>query len=270
MIIGVDIGGTKVLAGAFDEAGEIVQLEKFPTPRDYRELVDKCVKTINKLSSNSKVEVCLGIPNDVDPESSQLIIRKLGWTEAKPFPGDIESGLADGSRVVFRNDAKLAGLFQARKGAAKNTHRALYLTISTGIGGAVTSDGSLDQAFEHLEPGATKYWREGAVMKWEDFASGNSFQLQNGTIGKETSSESAWKEYAEALSIGFYNLIRVINPDIIVVGGGMGSNLDKFKTFLNEEIRKLAQDTSASIPDIVLAVEPENSSLLGCYENLTK
>lgn len=145
LAIGVDVGGTKIAAGVVDEQGTIVAQTRRPTPamstaRTAAEIADM----VRELSSAHPVEsVGIGAAGFTGSDRSTVLFApNLAWRN-EPLGRIVEE--ATGLRTVVENDANAAGWGEARHGAAADARSAIVITVGTGIGGAIISDGQLQR-----------------------------------------------------------------------------------------------------------------------------
>ena len=105
----------------------------------------------------------------------------------------------------------------------------------------------------------------GHTLSWEQIAAGRVFYELFGELSKETSLE-AWSEIAKRISVGLQPLIAFTQPDVIVIGGSIGSFVPHFTDILSG---LLAENLPAAIavPKITSAPKPEEIVLYGCYDN---
>ena len=141
--IGVDIGGTKIAAGAVDETGTILATTRRDTPADDPALTaDVIADGVRELTTRYEaVAVGLGAAGFVDASrSSVLFAPNLAWRE-EPLRALIESRI--GLPAVVENDANAAAWAEARFGAGRGEEYVVVLTVGTGIGGGIVVEGRL-------------------------------------------------------------------------------------------------------------------------------
>jgi predicted NBD/HSP70 family sugar kinase len=264
MYLAIDVGGTKTLMAVFSEAGEILAQHKIATDHSYPNFLDSIKQiAVNELKNYQITHCCCAAPGTIDFEKGvALAFGNEDWRNV-PIREDIQS-LFPNSKVLIHNDAKLAALSEAIL-LANQYNKVLYLTMSTGIGGGVVNQGKIDPDFENFEPGQMVFEKDGKNLVWEDFASGRALKEQYGKLASEITDPDIWRTYAHSLANGFENLIATVKPDVIIVGGGVGSHLDKFKDDLDEELKKF-NNPLVPIPPILKAKRPEEAVIYGCYE----
>jgi glucokinase len=138
--IGIDIGGTKIAGALVDADGQIVLEERVPSPAgDPEAMVDAVVGLIERLSANHEV-IGAGVAaaGFIDAEQSTIIYApNISWRN-EPFKAKLEAKLS--IPVIIENDANAAGWAEFRYGAGRGYKHMIMLTIGTGVGGAVIAD----------------------------------------------------------------------------------------------------------------------------------
>lgn len=149
VIIGVDIGGSKILSGILTREGKILAQQKRPTLADRAagEILDDICGTIKELMLEVGVQrkdilgIAVGAPGPLDHVTG--IIKdppNLGWRNW-PLRDELSKRL--GAQLLLENDANLAALGEWRFGGSKASRNLIYITVSTGIGGGIIIDGKL-------------------------------------------------------------------------------------------------------------------------------
>lgn len=263
MYAAVDIGGTKTLVAVFDKDKNIVEQHKFPTNHDYDVFKVDLAKTVAELATDDFLRVVVAIPGKVERKHGiGVAFGNLPW-EHIPVQKDLEHIFK--CPVLIENDANLAGLGEAVEIPDFKKKAVLYITVSTGIGGGYITNGKLDPKFQDAEIGHMKLEYRDKLMDWEDFASGSAIYEKYGKKVSDLDDDRAWYMIARNLAVGIINVIAVMTPDIIIIGGGVGSHLDKFQDRLTEQL-KLYETPLLTLPEIIQAKHPEEAVLFGCYE----
>jgi predicted NBD/HSP70 family sugar kinase len=266
MILTIDIGGTKTLFGIFDLSGKLKKTYKFPTPETYPDFIDLLSSEVKKFIGTSKITKCVAaVPGKLDrARGIGLEFGNRPW-ENVPIGADLTK--ATGVPVDIENDANLAGLAEAL--LIPKYSKVLYVTVSTGIGSAYVVDGYLDKNMLDAEVGHMMLEHEGRLKTWESFASGKAvYNKLNKKVSEITDSKD-WYMISRNIAIGLINVIATTTPDAIVIGGGVGANLEKFLPRLEEELR-LYQTNVVSLPPIFKAQNPEEAVIYGCYALATQ
>ena len=273
--IGVDVGGTKVAAGFVDAQGEIHQHTRVPmnsegTAEEGLVAVTGAIDELMKLAPEANsVERCIGIcaPGPLDPHTG-VVLNPPNVTCWRNYPLAAEIARRYGGSVKLENDAKSAGLAEARWGAGRGYRYVFYTSIGTGIGAGILFDGHIyhgrtgaaDEAghmvidyrgpvcgcgkkgcIEALASGTSIAKR--ARTRLAEAAGRKSYMLElaGGQIEVVTSEvvgrayeagDSLAKEIlletVELVTIWLGNVVDLLEPDVIIFGGGVAAMLNPF------------------------------------------
>ena len=262
--VGLDVGGTSIKVGAVDDTGQVLHRDSSPLdgPRDLEEFLDKM--TALARGAGVKDELGVGIAGLVDRDAGRvdvspnleaiqgvdlraLLAERLGLSEAK---------------VVLENDANTAALGEARQGAAKGIDNVLVVTLGTGIGGGLVTngelyrgDGGLAGEIGHLviEPGGHPCGC-GSAGCAETLASGRAAERRAhaaglpaeapGDVGllceKARSGDQDARhllhEIGRDLGFALAAMITLLDLRTFVIGGGFGAALDLLDTGIRSGI----------------------------------
>lgn len=263
--MGIDVGATKTLAAVFDEDGNLIEKQKIPTNQNYDSFKSEIENVIlNQLSTHEFKSCCCAFPGLIDYEKGIVIsVPNLPSWQKLLVKTDI-ANIIQGAKIFVHNDAKLAGLSEATM-LDEKYHKVLYVTISTGIGGGVIVDSEIDREFETFEPGQMIFEHNGKEKKWESFASGKAFVERYARTASEVDDPQIWKDYVKLLVPGFENMLANVQPDVVIVGGGLGAHFEKFNSFLETELKQL-NNPLVPVPPMYKAKRPEEAVIYGCYE----
>lgn len=261
MYIAIDVGGTKTLLAVLNNQGEIVEQHKFPTPDKYSDQLQGFRDSLKQFKHQEFQAGGLGLPGSIDRERGvSLGSPHVKWANVH-IQADCEKIF--GCPFVIENDANMAALSEAM--LHKEYETVLYFTISTGIGTGVIRDQKLDPSLIKSEGGHMLLPFKDKLVMWEDFASGGAIYKHFGKKAAEITDEADWKYIARNLSLGFYQNIAVVQPDLIIVGGSVGTYYDKYGKYLETELAKL-EVPIIPIPPIVGAKRAETAVIYGCYD----
>jgi glucokinase len=221
MNLGVEIGGTKLQVGVCDPRGRIQQLVRVAVVRrnGARGILDQLEQVIRPLVHGHRVQaIGVGFGGPVDASSGRIVrsFHIKGWDGFA-----LRRWFLRRFRLptVIENDTNAATLAEALIGAGRGRRAVLYSNVGTGIGGGFVVDGKIHNGrFGATEIGHTRFFVRGRWRILEELSSGLSIER-----GKTTLAESA-KYYGIALA----NAITLLNPDIVVVGGGVARAGEKF------------------------------------------
>lgn len=283
IVIGIDLGGTRIKAVAIDHAGKLLYEQNQPTNDGDDKVWKNAVKTaVNEIQNKLQIkDTVVGISAPGLPNSSNSAIAFM--------PGRMQ-GLENfewsgflGTKTFVLNDAISAIVAEARYGAAKNKKNVVMLTLGTGVGGAILIDGkpyqgSFNKAghIGHMvvdsdgEPDII-----GIPGSLED-AIGNC-TIEKRTSGKFTSTHDLllacregdefareiWHTSVKKLAIALASLTNILSPEMIVLGGGITeSGKDLFGT-LEDLMAKYEWRTGGNKTEIVKAGYGELSGAVG-------
>ena len=250
------------MVAVFSANGKIVEQVKFPTPQDYDDFKIELAKTVAGLATKDFLRVVIAIPGHVDRDSGMgLRFGNLPWTNV-PIGRDAETIFK--APALVENDAKLGGFSEALLLKTKYK-KVLYLTISTGIGIGLIIDGKIDTDISDSGGRSILLEHRGKLTPWEDFASGKAIVARYQKRADEINDAAIWKAIVKDFSGGIIDLIAVMAPDVVVIGGGVGSHFDKFGPLLIERLKQY-EIPMMPIPPIVGAKHPEEAVIYGCYE----
>ena len=261
MYLGIDVGGTKTLVATLDDHGVILQRQKFPTDKNYAAWKQELAKVVDNLSTDSLIACGVAAPGRIDRKRGiGLGMGNLPWHDA-PIQKDVQNLVH--CPVVIDNDANLAGLSEAM--LVKKYRRVLYVTIGTGIGTGIIIDQMIDPDFADTEGGKILLEHDGKLKEWESFASGRAIKQTFGKEAREIESKTAWATIAHNLALGLIDLIAVVQPEVIIVGGGVAPYYDHLKDPLTK-ILKSYETPLIPIPPLQKAQRPEDAVIYGCYD----
>ncbi len=264
VFLGIDWGGTYIKAGLVDSQGRIVKKKVYSSNqlRQKQGFIRNLKALLGDLSSFTIKGVGIGVPGIVDVEKGFIyyLPNIPGW-EKYPLRSVLEKSL--GLPVFIDNDANAFALAEARLGAAKGKKRAIFLTLGTGLGGAIISDGKLLEG----KTSATELGHVPINLKGKlcgcggrgciETYVGNRYLLsryarlkkkkhevkevkqlfQRGLAG-EKEALIVWKEFSHNLGKFLAGMINVFNPQVIIFGGGVSGAFKLFKPLVAEEIKK--------------------------------
>ncbi|HEY8549845.1 MAG TPA: ROK family protein, partial [Vicinamibacterales bacterium] len=252
--IGIDLGGTKIEGIVIDAVGTALARERVPTPRGSYDgtlhAIAELVATLER-RVGGRCSVGIGMPGAVSPASGLIKNANSTWLNGKPFVADLSAALGRPVRVA--NDADCFALSEASDGAAAGAATVFGVIIGTGTGGGVVANGRLLAGPNAIAgewghnmlpwpeagewPGPPCYCgRTGCI---ETFLSGPGFErdheaatgvsLSAPEIVKRAEAGDAacvetLRRYESRLARGLASIINVLDPHVIVLGGGM-SNL---------------------------------------------
>lgn len=261
MLVTVDTGGTKTLVAGFERDGSIGAMLRFPTPANSREYVKILRAALEEHYSGEVVEAVVVALPGVIKDGVAVWCPNLGW---KNFNAQKAlKGVLGGVPLLIENDANLAGLAET-KTLDPMPRSTLYVTISTGIGTGVTTDGRIDPGLRLSEGGHALVEYDGVVREWESFASGKAIYDTYGKFARDITSKRVWSQIADRISRGFLAVIPILQPEVIIIGGSIGTYFDRYQRQLEALLRERLP-SHIPCPKLVQATHPEEAVIYGCY-----
>jgi fructokinase len=245
--IGIDLGGTKIEALALDAAGSEVFRKRVPTPRgDYAATISAIKALVHQIGEGT---VGIGIPGAESRATGLIKNANSTWLIGKPLAKDLEAAL--GRPVRLENDANCFALSEATDGAAKGAAVVFGVILGTGVGGGIVVHGKVIRGANGIagewghnplpQPGdqdlplpACYCGRAGCI---ETYLSGPALSnAHERSTGQRLNAEEIVARgdeslalYEERLARSLAGVINVLDPDVIVLGGGM-SNVARLYT----------------------------------------
>lgn len=251
MRIGIDLGGTKIEAIALGDRGDVLLRRRVPTPRDdYEETLACLQRLVGEIESElgESGTVGVGTPGAISPATGLLKNANSVWLNGKPLDRDLERAL--GRPVRIANDANCFTLSEAIDGAAAGAEVVFGVILGTGTGGGIVVRGrclagpnGIAGEWGHNPlpwpraeelPGPECYCgRRGCI---ETFLSGpglahdhqrstgrrlSSEEVVAAALSGDPAAEASLERYEDRLSRALVSVINVLDPDVIVLGGGL-------------------------------------------------
>ena len=274
--LAIDIGGTKFTVAAFDGSGMIRRESRSTDKEGGRDWMLGQIEAIARAWHSElhfdRCGVGFGGPVNFAEQRIALSTHVGGWRDF-PLSAHLEQAL--GLPVIMDNDANAGAVGEAVHGAGQGCDPLFYMTISTGIGGGIWSQGNVWR-------GADSYAGEighltirpdgpqclfGAYGCFERMCSGLSLERDYGKSAKELIADPEFVlRYVVDLALGVKACIMLLNPARIVIGGGIGKAGDPLFVPLRAELRRRITDWSAARIDVVPAQLGDDSVLYGALE----
>jgi glucokinase len=242
-VIGVDLGGTKILAGLVARDGTIGRTIELPTPDGTQESVLAAIDgVVDGLLADGAVAVGYGVPLNIDRRTgvalgaNNLPLHEVSFVDRAHDRYDIPAGV--------ENDGNAAALAEWRLGAGRGANDLIMLTLGTGVGGGIVLDGRLYRGWAelghtvvvaggppcqgrchghgHLEAVASGHAADRAAAALYG-ADADAHVLVDRARGGEVRAIDALAEIGRLLGIAVGSLVNIFDPDVVVVGGGFGA-----------------------------------------------
>lgn len=263
--MGIDIGGTKLLAAYSSDGRRLTTTAKIATPQDQRQAIPAIMKLIDQVAAGRPIaSVGLAAPGPLDFERGIMLAPpNLPW---RNFP--IVKALQDKTRhhVSLTHDAAGGGLTEAILGAGQGFKRVLYITISTGIGTSLVIDGQIDHGQSNSEGGHITIQSDGPICScgarghFEAVVSGRAIKRRFGKAGYQITDPKIWDEIARDMAAGIASLAAITTPDVIVLGGGVSVHFARFKKPLAHHLGEVYK---FHLPPVKMARFVETAPVIG-------
>lgn len=297
MRIGIDLGGSHIGIGLVDDIGNILLKKEKDILKEeklnIKEIINTTIKTnIEDVLKQKNINI-----NEIEyigiAFPAALKNGKIGLAVNLQIIGDdIRKQLQEYFKVpvYIKNDAKCAAICEKEYGSLKPYENAIFLTIGTGIGGAIFINSRLLETKENdtTEVGHMVIQKDGIECNcgrkgcFEKYASIKALkdkvikeyslkgeisglQLHNFIIEKQETKkmQEIIEEYMDNLSLGISNLINLFEPEAISIGGSFAYYEDIFLERLKESLRKKAETLNNSYPKILLANYKNDAGIIG-------
>jgi glucokinase len=269
MIIGVDLGGTKVRAGVADSGQVRNQKQQlFNSRGSKQETLGQLIDLIRSIMSSQVEGIGVGVPSVIDVEKGVVfnVVNIPSWDRV-PLQDILQQEF--GVPVAVNNDVNCFALGEHRFGLLKGLRNAVGITSGTGLGCGVIINGEL---FEGTNCGAGEIgllsYREHNI---EYFTSGNFFETFHGTSAivahdRASAGDEAvlgwWREFGKHMGQAVKNVLYAYDPQAIVIGGSISKAFRFFEGAMVESLRDFTFPESLKKVKILPSVN-ENITLLG-------
>ena len=284
--ISIDIGGTMIKYGIIDEDGNILEKNEIETEAFkggeyiFNKIKNICEKYI--LEKNI-LGICISTAGMVNAKTGEIIYAN------ESIPNYIGINYKKSFEKIFNipceveNDVNCAGLCENYLGASKNTHSSLCLTIGTGIGGCIIIDNKVINGFSNsgCEVGYINMFND----TFQNIASttalvkntANALNVDKDTINGKIIFERAKQgdkicieqidKLCNYLAYGIANICYVINPEIVVLGGGIMAQKDYLYDKIINSLKDYLIEPVLKNTKVSFAKYENNAGMLGAYYN---
>lgn len=303
LFLAVDIGGTKVAVGLIDNVGHILSYDQGVTCQiGPQEGIQQIISMLESIVNQQRIEIeqvtaiGIGIPAVLEPETDRVIWAPNlnGWKNID-LKGAIEAYFHVPVYVEYDGHAAVLGEWWI--GSGRTYHTLVDIIIGTGVGGGMIIDGKLFRGNNRLA-GATGWFRHSindektlANGCWESRISGTAITRRAQKL-THIDKELLWKnpadegqitskvlfelakqgdqaasqlcnQIADEIGIGVANVVSMINPQLIILGGGVGSNSGFLLPQIRNYVKEWAQPISARSVEITISNLGFQAGLLG-------
>ena len=266
--IGVDLGGTKIEAILLDENLNVIERKRIPTPKnDYQEILDAISSLVSELSAEIS-DFSLGIctPGAISKQTGLIKNSNTQCLIGRSLKEDLENKLR--KKISMENDANCFTMAEAKMGSANGFDFVFGIIMGTGVGGGIVINGKLHSGRTNIggEWGHHTLHRNGnscycgkngcvetyisgpSLEKQWTILTGKSQPLPEIISNLESAVGQKWKEqFLENFGYSVANVIDILDPDVIVLGGGL-SNIDFLYTEGKESVYNKVFSDSIDTP----------------------
>jgi fructokinase len=291
MLIGIDWGGTKIEGIAItDEGQEIIRLREKTPRHDYHGCIQVIARLVNRIEQETgqSCPVGIGIPGSLEPKSRLGKGASSTWLLGRPVERDLRAAL--GREIRVENDADCLAASESVDGAGAGYHVVFAVILGSGAGAGIAISGRAHHGPNNSAgewghnplplpdlteiPGEPCYCgKRGCLETW---VSGRAFEAD---YAKHTPSDLTaaeiiakmrqgdrlarlvWRRYIDRVARGLSVVVNTLDPDVLVMGGGM-SNVDELYTDLPPELARYLFSTVFETP-IRKAVHGDSSGVRG-------
>lgn len=285
-IIGIDLGGTYIKMGLVTKGGHIVTRKKLVTPsgKNYNKVIDLIIEN---LPSKNVSGIGFGVPGLVDSERGivHALVNIPGWKNV-PLQKIIEKR----TRIpaVIDNDVNCMVLGEAAFGAAKGKHDVFGITLGTGVGGGIIINGRIyrGSSFTAGEVGHVTVEKDGprcncgnrgcleaivgnkrivARYKKGKKIKGNitPIMIQEAAEKGDQYAKKIWQETGEYIGIALAGIVNVLNPQLIVIGGGIAKAGDLLMNSIRATVKRRAMPVAREKVQIKFSKLGNDAGILG-------
>ena len=281
-VIAVDIGGTNTKFGLVSLSGEVLDADQIETrgAAGPAQLFTRLLQRLGEYLPDAPIGVAVSTLGIVEPERGRIVMAADAIAD---YCGEsvIDHLAGLGLPVAVENDVNCVALAEGWVGATKGVSSYIALTLGTGIGGGIVIDSKL---YRGHSQGAGE-WGYMLIdgMTWEDFASlrglaalartelgGSSwtartvFESSDGGNADAALVVDRWYHY---LATGISNLIYALNPQAVVIGGGITARGGRFLDELDAYLRRYLRAEFHATTRVCLATAGNHAGLLGATYN---
>jgi len=258
--IGIDLGGTKIEGILLDDRFNVVERTRIPTQQEkgYKSIINSIVSLVEELKIKASDNVTIGVsaPGAISKKSGLIKNSNTQCLIGMPLKEDLKQALDQ--EIAIENDANCFALAEAILGAAKNHNVVFGVIMGTGVGGGIVINGEVHRGRTYIagewghhtlrvngnkcycgKLGCVETYISGPALekRWTELT-GKTESLPSIIHNLDTEKGQQWKkEFLENFGIGLANVIDILDPDVIVLGGGI-SNI----SFLYDEGRDAVYD----------------------------
>jgi len=253
--IGIDLGGTKIEGILLDGNLDVLKRKRIPTQQEkgYTSILNSIVTLVNDLKKTENSEISIGVctPGVISKKNGLIKNSNTSCLIGMPLKEDLQKALDH--EIIIENDANCFALAESILGVAKNNHVVFGVIMGTGVGGGIVIDRKIHRGRTYIagewghhilkqngnscycgKKGCVETYLSGPALEknWK-VLTGKTDSLSSIVNNLHDSKSKQWKaEFLENFGASLANVIDILDPDVIVLGGGV-SNI----SFLYDEGR---------------------------------
>jgi glucokinase len=282
-VIGVDVGGTKILSGVVDRGGNILQRNLVESPgTSEQDLLAALDSAVEMLLDDGIGGIGFGVPANLERGTGR-ILRSTNL-QLDDFDLAAHARARFGVPVGVENDANAATLAEWKLGAGRGTSNLIMLTLGTGVGGGIVHDGRLYRGWAeighmvvqvggppcpgnchgrgHLEALASGQAADRVARElWGPDADARTL-VERAAEGVDEAL-AALDDLAEALGAAIGSLANIFDPEVVIIGGGFGEAVELILAPAQEAARREALEPADSKLRVVSAELGADAGLVG-------
>ncbi len=277
-ILAVDLGGTKTSIALVDDSGHISRKRKISAACAFEATIDQIAARYDELRNDSITTIGVIVPGIYDADTGCAWAPNLWGRDFHPLRDTLEQCL--GLRVAISSDRTASAVAEQWLGVARGLMHVVFVAVGTGIGVGIISDGQpLEGA--HGIAGAAGWMLVGTPWKpgysscggWESEAAGPALARRAGKQTAEAAAEAArtgdtlaldaMRQTADFLAMGIGALIAILDPEIVVLGGGVMEASDLMLEQIRRNALSWTQPIAARHVRIAKTALGEDAGLLG-------
>ena len=282
--VSIDIGGTEIKYGLIDEKGQILTRSKMKTEayKGGPSILEKAVRIVEAYQALEEISgICISTAGMVDTEKGEIFYA------APLIPQYAGTGFKDTMIQKFslpcevENDVNCAGLAEYMLGASKGTKASLMLTVGTGIGGCIIIDGKvyhgcsssaceigymlMDGSDFQTLGAASILSKKVAAWKNEPEEQWDGYRIFEAAKAGDELCCRAIDEMVDVLGKGIANICYVLNPEVVVLGGGIMAQEEYLAKKIRGAVDKYLVASIASRTRIAFAQHRNDAGMLGAF-----
>lgn len=262
--VGIDVGGTSLRVMSSRTDGHRTTPCIVATPESYEQFLDVVAELVAGSVCGRPQRACCGLPGS-SAHGTADFVPALPWLTGRPVARDLSVRL--GCAVTLGFDGHLTLLAEAREGAVRGHSSAVLVAVGTGIGGALMVDGRIWRG----RRGTAGSWGWLSFPGSRDDPAHGAFELvaSGGALSRAASAldptwdgrdlvvaarlgepraAAALQNYSERLGRGLAAIASIVDPEIVVVGGGLSEAMDVLGPLLEPRIAKFASPNGRRVP----------------------